>query len=465
MFKNSIKLGSFKIGIGIILALSLLTINPIATFLAISFVPFAAKLVWRKDEPPVLFFAMVMQWTQVCLKIFYADFLYIDFSELFENYQNINNAYYYSLASLYVITTGIFLITNDVPQLKYENFKEQFAKYSQPKINTLYVAAILFIPFLVVFNRILPGLQQVFVKIQDLKWAIFFFFFCFYFIFDKNKRFFFIVVIAEIVISLTGYFSSFKEYFIVGIVLYLFVKKSYSYLNYVAFAAIIVLLFNLLIVWQYVKPEYRSYLSGGETAQTVTVSKTDALGKLYDLTSNTEGLRYQDGVTNFLDRITYIDIFSASIAYVPLNRPHEHGRLWLDAIKRVFMPRIFFPEKTAIDDSEKTIAYTGIAFAGASSGTSVSLGYVTESYIDFGFPGLLVPLFAWGILIGLTHKYIITNSYNAVWGLAFAVPFLFQINLFETALDKMVGSFVAFFIIYLLLNKFVLPRLDTYLKN
>ncbi|MGY3053559.1 hypothetical protein ACVWYG_001759 [Pedobacter sp. UYEF25] len=465
MFKKSIKLGSFKIGIGVILALSLLTINPIATFLAVLFIPFVAKLLWRKDEPPVLFFAMLMQWSQVSLKIFYADFLYKDFSELFTYYQNINLAYYYSLTSLYVITLGIFLIITNVDQLSFDSFREKMSEYNQAKINILYIAAILLIPFLVIFSWVIPGLQQVFVKIEDLKWAIFFFFFCYYFIFDKNKRFLYIVLVGEIVMSLTGYFSSFKEFFIIGIVLYLFVKKSYSYLNYALFGAMIVLLFNLMIVWQYVKPEYRSYLSGGEQAQTVTVSKTDALEKLYHLASNNEGLKYQDGITNLLDRITYIDIFSASIAYVPLNRPHEHGRLWFDAIKRVFMPRILFPGKHAIEDSEKTVAYTGVGFAGASSGTSISLGYVTESYIDFSFPGMLVPLFGWGLLIGIAYKYIITKSYNAIWGLAFAVPFLFQINLFEMALDKMVGSFVAFFIIYLLLNKFVIKRLDTYLRN
>ncbi|GAA3956355.1 hypothetical protein GCM10022246_07880 [Pedobacter ginsengiterrae] len=227
----------------------------------------------------------------------------------------------------------------------------------------------------------------------------------------------------------------------------------------------IALLFNLLIIWQYVKPQYRSFLSGGERAQVVKVSKANALEKLFELASDSEKLKYEDGITILLDRITYIDIFSATTSYVPLNRPHEHGRLWLDAIKRVFMPRILFPDKTAINDSEKTNIYTGIGFAGVESGTSISLGYVTESYIDFGFPGMLIPLFAWGMVIGIVYKYIITKSYNLIWGFAFLVPLIFQINLFETALDKLIGSLIAFFLIFLLLNKFVIKRLDNYLKN
>ncbi|WP_316851302.1 hypothetical protein [Pedobacter agri] len=465
MFDHSIKLGSLKIGIGVILALSVLTINPIATFLAFLFVPFAAKLLWRKNEPPILFFGLIMQWTQVCLKIFYADYLYKDFSELFTYYQNIDKAYYYSLIALYVICIGIFLVIHRLPQLERSKFKQQLENYNLRKIVTLYIGAIFFTPFLVVFSHAIPGLQQFFIKIQDLKWAIFFFFFSYHFVFDENKKLFYTILIGEIIFSLTGYFSSFKDFFIVAIVLYVFVKRTYTYLNYALFGLLIVLLFNLMIVWQYVKPEYRSYLSGGESAQIVTVSKTDALEKLYELTSNANNLKYEDGITNLLDRLTYIDIFSASTSYVPLNRPHEHGRLWLDAVKRIFMPRILFPEKAVIDDTEKTITYTGVGFAGASSGTSVSLGYVTESYIDFGFPGMLVPLLLWGIVIGLSYRYILLKSYNRIWGFAFLVPFIFQINLFETALDKLVGSFFAFFLIYIFLNKFVIKRLDNYLKN
>lgn len=448
-----------------ILALSLLTINPIATFFAILFVPFAAKLLWRKNEPPILFFGLIMQWSQVCLKIFYADYLYKDFRNLFTYYQNIDNAYYYSLTSLYVICIGIYIIIHKLPQLEHDDFKMLLDRYNLKKIVTLYIAAIFFTPFLLVFSHILPGLQQFFIKVQDLKWAIFFFFFASHFVFDKNKKLLYTILIAEIIFSLTGYFSSFKDFFIVAIVLYVFVKRTYTYVNYALFGLLVVLLFNLMIVWQYVKPEYRSYLSGGESAQVVTVSKTDALEKLYELTSNAKNLKYEDGITNLLDRLTYIDIFSASTSYVPLNRPHEHGRLWLDAIKRILMPRIFFPEKTVIDDTEKTITYTGVGFAGANSGTSISLGYVTESYIDFGFPGMLIPLLLWGVVIGLSYKFILLKSHNRIWGFAFLVPFIFQINLFETALDKLVGSFFAFFLIYLFLNKFVIKRLDNYLKN
>jgi len=465
LFENSIKLGSLKIAIGVILMLSLFTINPFATFMAALFVPFAAKLLWRKGEPPVLFFALLTQWLQVCLKVFYADFIYKDFSELFIYYQNIHLAYYYGLISLYVITLGIFLIIQKIPKSNFDDFKYQLAKYNQKKIVILYAFAIFLMPVLLALSHVIPGLQQFFVKIQDLKWAIFFIFFSFYFVFKKNKRLFYIILVGEILFSLSGYFSSFKEFFIASLLLYLFVKKSYTFVNYLFFASMIALLFNLLIIWQYVKPQYRSFLSGGERAQVVKVSKANALEKLFELASDSEKLKYEDGITILLDRITYIDIFSATTSYVPLNRPHEHGRLWLDAIKRVFMPRILFPDKTAINDSEKTNIYTGIGFAGVESGTSISLGYVTESYIDFGFPGMLIPLFAWGMVIGIVYKYIITKSYNLIWGFAFLVPLIFQINLFETALDKLIGSLIAFFLIFLLLNKFVIKRLDNYLKN
>ncbi|MFC4211309.1 hypothetical protein ACFOWA_08965 [Pedobacter lithocola] len=465
MFKNSIKLGAFKVVIGIILALSLFTINPLATFFSILFIPYSAKLLWRKDEPPILFFGLLMQWSQVCLKVFYANYQYKNFSDLFIYYQNINQAYYYSLISLYVITLGIFLIVKNIPMINFDSFQSTMKSYNLKKIVTLYVTTICLTPIILYFSHAFPGLQQFFIKIQDLKWAIFFFFFTYYFLFNQNRKLLYIILTAEVIFSLTGYFSSFKDFFIVAIILFIFIKRTYTYLNYAAFGLLIALLFNLMIVWQYVKPEYRNYLSGGESRQIVTVSKAEALKKLYDLTTKTDNLKYEDGVTNLLDRVSYIDIFSASIAYVPSNRPHEHGRLWIDALKRIVMPRILFPKKTSIDDTEKTIIYTGVGFAGANSGTSISLGYITENYIDFGFPGMLIPLLLWGIIIGLAYKYIIQKSYNQIWGLAFVVPFIFQINLFEMALDKLIGSFAGFFIIYIFLNKFIIKRLDTYLRN
>jgi hypothetical protein len=467
LFKDSIKLGPTLLGlIFILLILSLFSINPLTTFSAILFVPIAAKLLWKKEEIPILFFGIFLQWVQVSVKILYASLISLPFQNLFNNPLKIEEAFYFSLFGLLVISLGINLATRETKIISFKNLGGSAARYDKKKIMYAYICAIILYPILLNVAGRFGGLYQLIIKLLDLKWSIFVLFFLISFKDQSQmKQKFLLIISLEIVLSFTGYFSAFKEFFVIGFILYLFVnekltKKEYSF---ILFAGVI--LFNMLIVWQFIKPEYRSYLSGGKQAQIVSVSKTDALTKAIELGNSIDQNKYQDAVTALIDRTSYIDIFSGSISYVPTSRPHEHGRLWLDAIERVFMPRLFFPDKTAINDSEKTIMYTGLGFAGSEQGTSISMGYVAETYVDFGFPLMLLPLFLFGLLIGFMFKYIVHHSYNNIWGICLVIPLFFQISTFEFALDKIVGSLITFFIIYLLINKFLAKRIDQYIRH
>ena len=97
-------------------------------------------------------------------------------------------------------------------------------------------------------------------------------------------------------------------------------------------------------------------------------------------------------VDQLLRRLTYVDFFAVVLTYVPSQMPHENGALFWDAVSRPFMPRLFFPDKEVIDDFVRSNLYTG-GVAAISEGTSISLGYVAESYIDFGAVGMFPALF------------------------------------------------------------------------
>ncbi|WP_293312278.1 hypothetical protein [Pedobacter sp. UBA5917] len=467
MFKDSIKLGPTLTGLILfLLVVSLFSINPLPTFTAILFVPIAAKLLWKKGEVPILFFGILMQWIQVSIKTLYASLISLPFQNLFINPLKIEEAFYFSLFGLLVISLGINLATRETETISFASLETPVKQYDKKKIMFAYIGAIILYPILLNVAVSFGGLYQLIIKLLDLKWSIFVFFFLTSFKDRSQMRQKFILLISlEIVLSFTGYFSAFKEFFIIGFILYLFVNEKLTKKEYSLILFASVILFNMLIVWQFIKPQYRSYLSGGEQAQIVSVSKTEALTKAIELGNSIDQNKYQDAVTALIDRISYIDIFSASISYVPTSRPHEHGRLWFDAVQRVLMPRLFFPGKAAINDSEKTMMYTGLGFAGSAQGTSISMGYVAESYVDFGFPLMLLPLFLFGLVIGFIFKYIIRNSYNHIWAICLVIPLFFQISTFEFALDKMVGSLITFFIIYLLINKFLAKRIDQYIRQ
>src|SRR5881398_3179136 len=86
--------------IAILLLLTLATKNPVETFAAVLFLILTFKLLFRKNEPPILFLAIVLQWLQVCIKVFYANFYSESFTSVYEFPDHIKEAYYLSLLGL-----------------------------------------------------------------------------------------------------------------------------------------------------------------------------------------------------------------------------------------------------------------------------------------------------------------------------------------------------------------------------
>jgi hypothetical protein len=445
----------FPLNVIIILAFAfaILTANPLLTTVAILSLFIIAKLLWKQGQPPILFAAILIQWLQVTAKLFYANWRNLHFQEVFDNPKNIESAYMLALISLITISLGIYITTKKFKESEISSLNPLLDDVNLNKIRNLYILSIFLTPLIVAFSFTIGGLQQFIIKLLDFKWALFFVFSLTTF-HKKDKVGLFIgIIIIEVLLGFTGYFSSFKDIFLFCAIIYVYHQRKISIKKIVIGSVAVYMLFNLMVIWTVVKTDYRLFLSGGETKQVVTVSNEEALSKLYKLSNNITFEEYQSGVEKFFDRISYIDFFSAAIENVPQYVPYENGKLWTNALTKVVTPRFFFPEKEFIDDSEKTRLYTGQTFAGAEEGTSISIGYVTESYVDFGEYFMFIPLFFYGLAIGWIYKYIIVNSKNALWAYAFAMPLFHQIYLYEKALDKVIGALIAYFIVFLIFNK------------
>lgn len=464
MFENSIRFGRTFWGLFfVLLVLSLATYNPIATFFGLLFLPIAAKLLYRKNEPPILFVAILLQWVQVTIKIFYADVYELDFPTGFEYPGHVEHAYYSSLLGLLALSVGIFLVIRKTPPFELSRLKEIVREYSVKKITIIYLLAIILSPVLLKFGSMTGGFQQFVSKIVDLKWSLLFIFYMIVFLKQEGKKIFYIIMLGEIILSFTGYFSSFKDFFLVLGLGYLMLHQRLKFKQVLVMILAGVIVFNLFIVWTHVKPQYRTYLTQGKFSQRVQVTGYDALNKLTQLAATMDTAAYRKSSKMFLERISYIDYYSAAIGYVPETLPYENGKLWWGAITNIFMPRILFPNKPVIDDTKRLNKYTGQSLSGTEKGTSISLGYMAESYIDFGSSFMFIPVFLFGLLIGGIYRYIIRNM---LWGYAFLLPLFFNLNVFEIALDKLVGGTLYFFIVTWILNKYKMPSyLDRYLIN
>ncbi|MBB6235508.1 hypothetical protein HDC90_000105 [Pedobacter sp. AK013] len=431
--------------------------NPLATGCAILLPFLLFKLLWKVDESPFLFMAFCLQWLSVTVKIFYANFMQLDFIEVFDNYKNIEKTYYASLFGILSVSAGIHFIIKNY-KVEKTDYAEIALRYDSRKLVPMYLIVTLLYPFILNYSYSTGGLQQPVTKLADFKWMIFFTFMMST-LFTRQYKLFFLITGLEIVLSLTGFFSNFKDYFLVlfgGLAVVYF--KNLNFKQILPLAALGLMFVYMLIIWQYVKPEYRNYLNGGTVSQNSIRTTSESLSKLNELVQNVDQRNIDAGFKQTVERLSYIDFFSATIDYVPRVVPHTHGRLWGDAIGRVLQPRIFFPNKQIIDDSETTRKYSGMQVAGAESATSISLGYMTENYIDFGMPGMFISLFVYGLLIGLVYKYVMTSSPDKLIGTAMIIPLFILIYLFESALNKLIGGLLMYLLIYELIRRFALKR-------
>lgn len=249
-----------------------------------------------------------------------------------------------------------------------------------------------------------------------------------------------IVVAIEVVVGFSGFFSGFKGIFIVlGTGLLMLTRQYWARVApalFIGLGALVV----LATVWTSVKPAYRAILSQNTRAQEITIGVNERLHSLVGLVGKLEARDLANGIVMLAMRVAYTDYLADVLEYVPDARPHEYGALWSEGILLVLTPRILFPEKGVLpSDSERTMRYTGRLLATGAEGTSISIGYVGDSYVDFGIPGALAIPFALGLLYALIARHILAVSYegDVTVGIAVLVVVLSPVQEFEISSIKL----------------------------
>ncbi|MFZ4059282.1 MAG: hypothetical protein ACOYKE_14160, partial [Ferruginibacter sp.] len=202
----------------------------------------------------------------------------------------------------------------------------------------------------------------------------------------------------------------------------------------------------------------------GERTQQITAERSGALDFLSTLFSNAKIVGNEKLVYATVDRICYIEFFSQSTDKVPAYVDHEAGKLWKNNILHILMPRIFFPGKKSIDDSEMVNKYCTQRVS-QKKGATFSLGFMAESYIDFGWIYMFIPIFLLGLVIGLIYKLIITQSMNFLWACISITPLWFNINCNGTPGTKILGWLFTYFIAFYIFRRFLMKPLDQMIRK
>jgi hypothetical protein len=169
--------------------------------------------------------------------------------------------------------------------------------------------------------------------------------------------------------------------------------------------------------------------------------------------------KFQKGLRALVSRLSYIDMLALTLVHVPNVVPHENGARLGAAVLNIVEPRVLFPDKPETpDDSEVTAHYTGLNLA-LYQGTSISIGYLGELYIDFGYVGSVIGAFLIGLFAGAVYRTL--RGYRGIplfftYGIAAMAMLLFIF--FESDLVRFLGSAITVFAACLVLQRLVAPQ-------
>ena len=435
--------------------------NPVLALLALANLFASIKLLWRPGESPILVFVFIYQWLQVNIKILHADLLRVSVEDLAAYGGDVTMVVILSNAALLALACGMNRGAGPRAWLAVQEARAQSLVLPMKVWVRLYVVAWVLSAIATALIPLLPGLSQVLLVISGLRWV--FFFALTYAAFSRPSVWlpWWLIFLGEYLLSLGGFFSDFR----VGLFFAIFAVTAatagrMTWTRAASLLLLTALLVASALVWSAVKGEYRAFVNQGSGQQVVAVDRTDQLAKLQDLVAQLDSGSVAIALETMVVRMSYVDFFARVMAVVPARTAHTRGDIWGDALLRIVTPRLLFPEKSGVNDSDRTNQFTGLNVSTAAQGTSISIGYVAESYIDFGVEGMLFPMLAMGFGMGRFYRFAHSDPrFQGLLGMAFASVALMPAFAFESSITKVLPSLALSMLLSWMLLVFAMPRL------
>lgn len=418
---------------------------------------FILKNLWMAHQPAIFLFGLIFQWSQASLRIFQANAAGVPLDQ-YDGSPNASVAAYTALLATLLVSSVLSIFIRK----SHWDRESLMTKIWQVNIKKLFIVHIAFFSIMPAIALLkIGGLSQVIVSIESLKWLAFT---CLAIAVFVQKRFFALFGISfviELLMGFTGYFSGFKTVVFFSIIALLSVTEKITIGRMIAATSLFAFVLGLGLFWTSIKGEYRSFVSGGQRAQIVSVSSRESLEFIFSNMATTGDNTMSTAFNALINRLQYTKMIQLVMDYVPTYLEHQQGKQWQDAINHILKPRMFFPEKLPLDDSAITSKYTGMRWAGAQEGTSISIGYVAESYVDYGIPGMFVPIAILAFFIGLLYRSLVIQP--ARHGLLFYITIIvlfFRFSHIETSIAKVIGGLITTYLVYMfIIRPLVFPAL------
>lgn len=400
------------------------------------------KILWKQYSPPVLVFFMGLQWLQVFATIIYADFNQRSIDSLFSS-RDTETLFIITFAQLTVMALVLnsFVFSKKNVDLTPAALAAAAAKINLTNVIIGYFIIAVLWPIIIAATVNNATLYQLAMSLGIFK--SFFSALLLFILFvgkTRHNRLIVIILLIDFVLSFASFFSDFRIILLMVIVVYFTVNPSLKTRSILLLAPFVLVFFLIFSIWSYVKGDYRTYLNKGQLNQNVSVNTQDALDYILGRFAEADKEIVSDGAVIMLSRLQYMERYSEVYMRVPRFVAHADGKELENALNFLLVPRFINPNKGIKDASIKTSYYTGRAFSGANRGTSISMGYFCDLYIDYGLYIMCIPLIGIALIFGIVYRWLHNlRGYNIVFVFALLISSFLRMGNFESDIIFFLG--------------------------
>lgn len=404
-------IGALAMGIGIY---GLTTSNPVETIWTGILFWWVCRTFWWQQVPGIILFALIIPFIEIHTGVLNANSSNISLDDAFHGTGR--KTFWLSSIGFLMVCLGLNSTLKKerfAAELHIERLRQLFQSVTMARLIILFLILTLLgygVDAAIPWNSSLKQFEVQFLKLPSV---ILFATCTHYFLFRKQSLVFATFIIVVIIQSLYSYFSEWRLPIEILITASLIQIKEFKLPQLIKYAPLFLPILLFVGVWQSIKGEYRSILSGGKEDQTIQLTRNEAIETALSLAVAS----YQTGafgdstvVQATYQRTGYLEYFAATLEKVPAEIPHENGRLTAANMEYVLIPRILNPDKKPKNDRVKVEKYTGLYFGGEQSKASFSLGHYCEAFIDWGSKGMLLHLFFYGCLGGWLTNLLLSRS-------------------------------------------------------
>lgn len=421
----------------------------------------AIRLFWPATDAPVLLLPFGLQWLAVAMKPIETFLTGQPLDSLGDMSQPLSDAAWFGLAGVSALGLGLWLGSRRKKIDWAQTLERDASAWRAGFVVPVSLALVLGGDLLVAVAPRAGAAVQIVLALGAAKDIGLFV--MTYWCLKEGKALWILATVAavQVIMGLTGYFADFREAFLILLVAGAAARPRLGPRDLLAVGGMFAAMLAVSVFWSAIKHDYRDFLNQGAHEQVVDRSLSERLSYVGRAADEFDPDKFRTGLRSLSSRLSYIDYLALTLKHVPEVRPHEHGQRLKGALLNIFEPRIFFPDKPPTqNDTDVTNRYTGLRIrANAAQGTSISIGYLAELYVDYGYAGATFGAFLIGLAGGLAFRVI--RSFRGIplfFSYGAAVTALIPFTLFETDLVRFLGSAITVFLGVVVLQRLVAPQ-------